>query len=315
MSDAVRPLADQLEFVTSRCAVTLASPEFAAIAKIAAGLGIAAPQVSNLVAQTAQAGIPLAQWERLAEACGKQGIRENSYALQRFILLAAGIGNLERIPGLRVTEEVKTRLLDQFLYVCAPDREMEQLLNPRHYGFRVMCKFMRLERFPAGQSDWEISGFPRSYLARIPLRDVPKTLHYVFFHAGGRRPFLETHTAFRRELPILTEDDERTVFRLLGGSMKRQPEIRGYMGSSWFADPTLAEVSPHLAWLRKWYEECVSFGALWTDLGEAPPDSGFLVGDRHRRRLYQSGRWKPKQGLIIWERRDLLRWFDQHYGC
>jgi hypothetical protein len=144
----------------------------------------------------------------------------------------------------------------------------------------------------------------------MPFRDVPKVLRCVFLRAGGRRPFFETHTAFRPDLPIITEEGERKVFRLMAGAMKLQPAIRGYVASAWFLDPSLAVVSPHLAWLADWWRECVDFGAVWTNIGEARPDSGFLVGDRHRRKLYQSGQWKPREGLIVWERSDFLRWFD-----
>jgi hypothetical protein len=310
MNGAVPDWEDHLATINARCTEVLASPEFAAVPEIAATLGMALPQLRELVVCAARQGLPLALWEPLAKACDKRGITQDSHVLQRFLLLASGIANLRLVPQLPVPDEVKERLFDQFSYVCAPDREIEWLLNPRHYGFRVMCKFMLLERFPAGQSDWEISGFPRSYLVKMPFRDVPKTLRCVFLRAGGRWPFFETHTAFRRDLPIITEEEERKVFRLMAGAMKLQPAIRGYMGSAWFMDPSLAVVSPHLAWLADWWRECVDFGAVWTNTGEALPDSGFLVGDRHRRRLYQSGQWKPRMGLIVWERSDLLRWFD-----
>lgn len=314
MSDSHTDWIDRIAETEARCAGVLSLPEFAAIPGIAAGLGFGPPQLNDLVVHTARTGIPLERWGRLAEACEKRGIPESGYVLQRFVLLSAGTGNLRLVPHLPVAGEVKDRLLNQFLYVCAPDREMASLLNARHYGFRVMCKFMLLERFPAGQSDWEITGFPRSWLVKMPVRDLPKALKCVFVRAGGRYPFFETHTAFRRELPILTEEDERKTFQLLAASMRLQFPIRGYLGSAWFMDPKLSEVSPHLAWLSNWWRECEEFGAVWTNLGEAPRDGGFLVGDRRRRRLYETGRWKPLQGLLIWERRDLLRWYDFNYG-
>ena len=305
---------DRIAEIDARCREILSLPEFMAIPGIAASLGVEQSQIKDLAVQTARTGIPLERWETLATACRKQGIPDSGHILQRFILLRAGIANLQLVPHLPVADEVKDRLLDQFLYVCAPDREMDSLLNPQHYGFRVMCKFMLLERFPAGQSDWEISGFPSSWLAKIPALDLPKTLNCVFLRAGGRRPYFETHTAFRRELPILTEEDERTTFRLLAASMRLQPSIRGYLAASWFMDPKLSEVSPHLAWLSDWLSECQRFGAVWTNIGEAPRDAGFLVGDRRRRKLYETGQWKPLQGLLIWERRDLLRWYDWDCG-
>jgi hypothetical protein len=54
----------------------------------------------------------------------------------------------------------------------------------------------------------------------------------VFLRARGYRPFFETHTAFRRESPILTQEDERKTFRLLAASMRLQPTIRGYVAAA-----------------------------------------------------------------------------------
>jgi len=304
------PWKDRIAEIDARCREVLSLPEFEAIRGIAATVGVEANQIKDLVVHTAHTGIPLERWEPLAGACAQLGIAEDSHALPRFVLLNAGIASLQLVPHLPVADEVKERLLEQFAYVCAPDREMEFLLNPQHYGFRVMCKFMLLERFPAGQSDWELSGFARSWLPKLPLRDLPRTLNYVYLRAGGSRPFFVTHTAYRRELPIVTEAEERKTFRMIAASMKLQPSIKGFLAASWFMDRTLGDVSPHLAWLREWYGECERFGAIWTNIGPAPPDIGFQVGDRRRRKLYESGQWKPVEGLVVWERRDLLRWYD-----
>ena len=293
-----------------RCEATLASPEFVKIAQTADGLALHAPEIAHLVAAAARGTIPSERLLELARTYAQPGVPEGDFAVARFVLLTAGIPNLQRLPSLPVAAEVKHRLLDWFSYLCAPDREMAQLLNLSDYHFSLMCKLVRLERFPGGQIDWEISAFPRSWLAKVPFSDMPRLARCVFLRAGGNRPFFEAHTASRRELPILTEEEERKAYRLMALSMKLQPEIRGFFGSSWFADPELQRVSPHLSWLARWYEECADFGAVWTDTGEASPDGGFLVGDRHRRRLYEQGLWKPKQGLLVWPRKDLLRWYE-----
>lgn len=308
------PISTRFAEVAARCEETLALPEMAAAAEAAAGHGLTSPAIIELATQTARTGLPQENWERLAEACRKEGTPDTGYTLPRFVLLTAGRQNLARIPSLPVAAEVKLRLLDQFLYACAPDREREQLLDPRHYGFRVMCKFMLLDRFPAGQFDWEVSGFARSTLWKAPLRDVPRILRGLF-RAGGHVPFFESHTAFRRELPILTEEAERSALRLMADSMRLQPEIRGYVAFSWLLSPNLPKASPHLGWLAELCRECARFGAAWTEIGEAPPSSGYLAGDRRRRKLYESGAWKPRLGVLLWARPDLLRWREYRFGA
>jgi hypothetical protein len=304
-----------LEETAARWREAQLRPDIQAVARIAAAHGFTAARIAEFGARTARMRLPEPEWKTLAEACGKQGIPEAGYVLPRFILFNLGRDNLARVGGLPLSQEVKLRLLDQFQYVCSPDREMEQLLNPGHYGFRVMCKFMLLERFPAGQSDWEISGVPRSSLGKMPIRDVPRALRCLYLRAGGHAPFFENHTAFRREAPILTEEDDRATLRRMADSLRLQPNVRGFMGVSWLLSPNLAEASPHLAWLAECAREYQRFGAVWTEIGEARPDSGFLSGDRKRRKLYETGAWKPRQGLLLWGRRDLLRWRDYHYGA
>lgn len=302
--------ASDVSEVEARCRAVLASPEFAAVPDLLADVEVAVHQLQDFVSQTARTALPIEMWDVMVQSCEKHGIPESGYVLQRFVLLTAGLRNLPRVALLPVAEEVKCRLHDQFLYLCAPDHEMATLLNPRHYGFQVMCKFMLLERFPAGQSDWELSAFPRSWLAKMPLPDLPRALKCVFLRAGACEPYFETHIAIRRDVPILTPEDERKTFRLLAQSMLLQPAIRGYLGAAWFMDPHLATVSPHLAWISDWLRECETFGAVWTTVGEAGKNAGFLVGDRHRRRLYESGKWKPLTGLLLWARADLLDWYD-----
>jgi len=241
------------------------------------------------------------QWERLADACEKEGIPESSYVLQRFVLLATGATNLPLIPRLPVVEEVKTRLLDQFLYVVLPTRRWRQLLNRGITGSASCASSCGWSVFPPASLTGSLSGFPPLMAGKNAPTRHPGAVNCVFLRAGGSRPFFETHTAFRREAPILTEADERKVFRLLGGSMRLQPEIRGIWARSWFLDPMLAKVSPHIGWLAEWFEECERFGAVWTTIGKASPIADFssetgTVATLRNRAL------ETANGLIIWER-------------
>lgn len=182
---------ERIRLANLSCSQTLGSPEFTEVFEISAEIGMGPSQLTELVSCTARGGLPLELWEPLAEACEKRGISEGSLILQRFVLLAAGTANLTRVPQLPVAEEVKENLIEQVRYVCVPKPQMPVLFQPRNYGFQVMCKFMLLQRFPAGQSEWEISAFPRSWLATVPLSDVPAVLRCVFLRAGGHRPFLK----------------------------------------------------------------------------------------------------------------------------
>ncbi len=311
MPDSV---AARLAAVQSLWAEALQSPEIRAVGEAIRAAGLSTADVTSITAETARAKLPADKWQFLERACESAGVGSENWALPRYALFMTGGSSLAAVPGLPVAEEVKLRLFDQFAYVVHPDRQMDRLLNPMDYGFKVMCRFMRLERFPACQFDWEPAGIPRSYLLRVKRRSLASMISTIWLRGGGRFNWWESHTAFRRESPILTEEEERESFRLMGLSMRQQPDVRGYTGSSWLISPNLAEASPHLAWLGEWCRECVRFGSIWVDIGEPPPDMGFLVGDRRRRKLYETGAWKPRLGLLVWPREGLLRWHEHHYG-
>jgi hypothetical protein len=283
---------------------------FKQVTQIADGIGLTRSRLVQLGERIAHIGLPQPDWDSLVEACQDAGIPDLERTLARVVLLTIGRDSLERVAELPVVEDVKLRMYDQFRYVCEPDHMAEELINPSRFGFRVMCRFMRLERFPAGQFAWELSGFPRSYFTRMPWADVPKALDCIYHRAGGHAPFFESHTAIRRELPILTEEEERSSLRLMAESMRLQPRIRGYQAMSWLLSPNLGEASPHLAWLAELYREFTQAGAVWTNIGPAAPNTGFLIGDHRRRRLYDEGAWQPLTGLLIWARQDVLRWSD-----
>jgi hypothetical protein len=285
----------------------LASSEFQEVRRRLAAGGVTDGKIQQLVDATATSGLPKDDWARIEALC-RGG---DPMVVSRYVLLVAMLHNLERVRRYPVVEEVKGRLLDFFLYVCEPDRETDQLLDPRRHGFGVMCRMATLRRFPAGQFDWEIGGVPRSWLLQVPKKDFSRLAWTVWGKAGGREPFFMVHTSYRRELPILTVEDERHGTRLATASMELQPGIRGLIGASWMLDPKLASVSPHMSWLAALQQENRRFGAFFSHTGPASPDAGFLVGDRRRRRAYESGDWKPVNGISVWARRDMLRWLRQ----
>jgi hypothetical protein len=288
---------------------TLASREFEEAGRLLRSGGVSDEQLAAIVDTTATAGLPEPEWARLEEIACAGGV-EDPLLLPRHVLLTAALRNLVRVRRYAVVEEVKGRLLDFFVYVCDPDRETEQILNARRHGFVAMCRMITLRRFPGGQVDWELGGVPRSWLRAVPRRDLPR-MAWAVAKAGGFRPFYVMHTSYRRELPIITDEAERHAMKLLAESLGMQPQVRGTVAMSWMLDPDLHRVSPHLKWIAAWNEENRRFGAFFSSIGPAPEDSGFLVGDRRRRRAYESGDWRPVTGIRIWSRKEILRWLRE----
>jgi hypothetical protein len=68
-------------------------------------------------------------------------------------------------------------------------------------------------------------------------------------------------------------------------------------------------VRARLAWVNTVVQDNGGFVAV---RGLAHPDCGVLVRSPTRRRLYESGVFKPTIGLVIWPRQPLLEWAAAH---
>src|SRR6185295_14096363 len=88
--------------------------------------------------------------------------------------------------------------------------------------------------------------------------------------------------------------------------LELNPRIRGLAGVSWFYDPAVASISPHLAYLR---EMPVQQGAFLVRMGTLPHDIGnATVRSPLRRRLYEEGRYQPTCYVLAWPRRRMIAW-------
>ena len=92
--------------------------------------------------------------------------------------------------------------------------------------------------------------------------------------------------------------------------LERQQDIRGMVGTSWFYDPQLLEISPCLAYLQQRPLERGAFllrhGTGLFDIEHATMTS------KTRHRLYQEGKYTPIVYSLLWPRQDLISWAEQN---
>jgi len=88
--------------------------------------------------------------------------------------------------------------------------------------------------------------------------------------------------------------------------LELNPSIRGLAGVSWFYDPAVPAISPHLAYLQ---ELPTKHGAFLVHTGTLPHDvENATVRSFARRKLHQEGRYQPACYLLAWPRRHLIEW-------
>ena len=98
-------------------------------------------------------------------------------------------------------------------------------------------------------------------------------------------------------------------FALTAEILQENPKVRGIAGVSWFYDPQLGDVSPHVGYMRRTQ---VANGAFsFPVLTETFQVEQALVKSSHRRRLYEEGHYNPTTYLIVWPRAAVIEWAER----
>jgi len=219
---------------------------------------------------------------------------EGDQAMERVLLLLASAAYEPRIADCPVPESVKQRLRQEHQQFAKARKQQPLLMGSS--AFVSACKFATLRRFPAGPLDWEVSGFPRSWLARVGW-EAPKMGAYLTAHIGGFSPLFFTHVArppYNRSL-VLEREVLRTYHRI-ARAMSMQPEIKGLMTAAWFHDPAMVKDRPHLEPLNRVYLQ----------------GGGLIVTMPAGEQTEADHPVSAKEGIAVIGRRELLAWADAH---
>jgi hypothetical protein len=232
------------------------------------------------------------------------------FPLSRALLAHVARVNVDRLDTFPVEASVKAKLCDFYRCFLHPLPAEHQLFDPGRSSFVALSKMALLERFPAGQFDWEVSGLPRSWLAQVPPTSLPRLAYFIGRHLRGFAPCIVPHMAYRRKNPLMLirRECEKAWYRM-AISAELQPGIKGLVASSWFLSRDTFTASPHLSFVLAPFSES---GALITTRGAADEDEGFLTGSEARKKLYQSGDYKPTMGLVVWSRHQMISWAHSH---
>ena len=232
---------------------------------------------------------------------------ESGALVQRYLLLQTALGTVGQIDQLTVHPSVKRLICGEFQFFCRPAARHSNLFNLDSYSFWAFCKMVLLKRFPAGQYHWELSAFPRSFFFKLHPRSMPRVAYFIATQMKGFAPCIEPHMPARSVLLIEKESDK--AWYRMARSVAADSSIRGLVAFSWLQSPDTYKVSPHLSFINKPFVES---GAVITTMGAADENSGFLTGSEQRRKLYESGEFKPTQGVVLWSREQMIRWANAH---
>lgn len=161
----------------------------------------------------------------------------------------------------------------------------------------------RQQMYPAGAGIVEIySGFGLRQGLSLNLRQSFRFLK-LLISSRGRRGYFQIHT----HTPLLCEFNEQgwnDCYMRISEMLVRHEDIKGVFRASWFCDPELAKTSPRLEYLQKMP---VENGAKNFYI-QADQTGNPFVKSKTRLKLYKEGKYKPKTYLLVWPRKELIKW-------
>jgi hypothetical protein len=263
---------------------------------------------AQLVAEVTDASMSQVRVAALKDEARRAGIEVQGDAFERALLRFAAPDFEPRIANLPVDESVKRLLVEEYRFYTGPSRGTP--LETGSHRFVTACKAISLRRFPAGPMDWEVSGFPCSWLLRVGKMDLARITWFLAARAGGFRPMFVMHVARRpKNRGLLIEKEVLRAYHRMARSLQLQPSIKGILASAWFHDPAVVSENPHLEWLNRPYRE---EGGIIVTAGPAPADAGFMEHNTDRRQQFESGRLQYQIGVALWPRGAAIDWASRH---
>lgn len=231
------------------------------------------------------------------------------HLVDRAMVVETCAETVDRIADLRVDPVVKRLICQEFTFYSSIKADWSAHFDPESLSFRAYCGHALLLRFPAGQFSWNQAGLQRSALLEMPISLKPALLRHVM-KMGGFAPCFEPHMAvFRKPFAALVERECLRSYHRMARTMELQPQIKGLVAASWLFDEHTIRLTPHIAFLRKLFEEN---GGFVGPLRPCEGNAGFLQGSEARRKAYQDGSYRPKETLVLWPRAAMIGWAKAH---
>jgi len=209
-------------------------------------------------------------------------------------------GRAERLPA-----RVHAHQFRQFERIATHDEDMLQYCRLEADVFLKELGLATLRLYAGASSVIDPhSGVGRSLLWKAGLHRLPSRL-LLFARAGGFKPFFEVHV-HKLYLDEFNEEGRNECYRCCADLYALHPEALGMIGGSWFYDPLVASISPHLAYLRT-VPESGGARVLFVSHDDQAVKNATATSDK-RRTLHAAGRYRPASWTLVWPRRDQLAW-------
>lgn len=204
----------------------------------------------------------------------------------------------------------------QNLYINDFERIAFEIIDNNYTGrflysndkFRKDIGLCSMRLIPVGAIKIHLDRLPLSFLYKNNVKNTIDGIKYLLVRLKGYKPFYNMHL-YQQTPNLVSEFNEegwKNYYRRMALLLKKEPKVKGIFGSSWFFDPKLKNISPHLSYLKNLVTD--NGGKLFY-LGsseEAIKDA--TLKSRTRKQLFIEGKYIPTRYLIVWPRKELIKW-------
>jgi hypothetical protein len=229
-------------------------------------------------------------------------------AAQALLLAALFQAVRDSLAGTRLPmlpPRVLNHQLRQFARIAAHDDAFASECSLASDAYMKELGLARL-RLYAGASNLidPQAGVARSVLWKGgPLQLLRRAL--LFAGIGGFRPYFEIH-AHKLYMEEFSAEGRRECYRCCADLYALHPEMLGMYAGSWFYDPAVAGLSPHLAYLR---DDAVAGGAACLFVAHNEQAVSYSTAKSEKRRAaWVAGTYRPATYALVWPRRAQIAW-------
>lgn len=226
----------------------------------------------------------------------------------KFVILNLILSSIHKIDEYKYTEKVKNNLIIEYNRIIQDIDSNEKGFYD--YSNDLFCKDLSiasLRMFPAGLLKAEsCAGIPRSCVLSNGSRDILSWLR-LLMKAQGFSPFYEVHLDVRYAKDF-TPDGWCNALRTVGEMLVINPHIKGITGASWFFDPQIRTISPHLIYLRELIEK--NGGRFLFNKTDQHVTELAISKSNTRRVMFESKKYTPSSYFMVWLRSDILEWLN-----
>jgi hypothetical protein len=240
----------------------------------------------------------------LKQAVGKlQSDRpELSSILLQFLLMRLIAGFSSENLAFNITDEIAELYQQSFARILGqsmPEKADDSYLKDLALASGAL--------FPAGERVVEpFSVLQRSLMFNAGVRQSLQFIKSGLL-AGGYKPVFRLHVHLA-EQSRLSEPSWRQTCRRLAQMLEINSDIRGIVGSSWYYDPQVPAISPHLAFINKLLAEN---DAYWFFSHIEGSNSGAFATSQTRKQAFDGGKYLPRNYVVFWPRSRVLSWYQK----